>query len=284
MNLSQLFIAITFVLMLSCNNSTPAVRPANTATDSLSKSDESHNARPVHWSYSEHGGPADWAKLSPVYAACGSGHSQSPINLLTPGAKGSAEWSIDYKTTSLEIKHNEHVEELINNGHTIQVTTEKGSSIRYENKTYALKQFHFHSPSEHTIDGKNFPLEIHLVHQAADESLAVIAVLVQEGKHNINFDQLIKFLPDQPGEKIINDSVQINVGINVPKELDAYHYIGSLTTPPCTENVQWLVLKNLIQMDKEQLRAFSSRLKTNNRPVQSLNGRVVEVIKMKSSQ
>jgi carbonic anhydrase len=278
------FTAIGLVFILSCNNSTPAIQSANISADSLSASDESHNARPVHWSYSEHGGPTEWAKLSPVYAACGSGHSQSPVNLLSHSTKGAAEWSVDYKTTSLEITHNEHVEELINNGHTIQVTTQKGSSISYDNKTYALKQFHFHSPSEHTIDGSHFPLEIHLVHQAADETLAVIAVLVQEGKHNINFDQLIKYLPDHRGEKIKNDSVQINVGINVPKQLDAYHYIGSLTTPPCTENVQWLVLKNAIQMDKEQVSAFSSRLKTNNRPVQQLNGRVVEVIRMRENR
>ena len=282
MKFSQVFILINLVFILSCNNSTTSVQSVNTSEDTATHVEASDNARPVHWSYTEHGGAEGWAKLSPVYAACGSGNSQSPINLLTHSGKGSSEWKIDYKTTSLEITHNEHVEELINNGHTIQVTTQEGSSIHFANKIYSLKQFHFHSPSEHTIDGKHFPLEIHLVHQAVDKNLAVIGVLVQEGKHNINFDQLIQYLPNSVGEKKTNDSVKIDVGINVPKELDAWHYIGSLTTPPCTENVQWLVLKNPIQMSKDQVAAFSSRLKNNNRPVQQMKGRMLEVVSMQS--
>ena len=269
----QTFMGFTLACLISCNNSPDNIKTENTAVDSISTTTESTSVRPVHWSYKEEGGPAAWAKLTPVYALCGSGKSQSPVNLLTSAGKGSVDWKVDYKTTSLEITHNEHVEELINNGHTIQVTPQEGSSIKYGAKIYALKQFHFHTPSEHTIDGKVFPMEIHLVHQAADKSLAVIGVLIEEGKHNNNFDQLIKYLPNDEGEKRTHDSVKIDVGINVPKELDAYHYVGSLTTPPCTENVQWLVLKNQIQMDREQIEAFSSRLKKNHRPVQPLNER-----------
>ncbi|NEU09571.1 carbonic anhydrase family protein [Flavihumibacter sp. R14] len=265
---------LVFILacMLSCN-SKRAGEEENASADSASIQSE----RPAHWSYSEEGGPAGWAELSPVYALCGSGKSQSPVNILSDAVKGSAEWRIDYKKTPLEIAHHEHVEELINNGHTIQVTPHEGSTITYSGKVYHLKQFHFHTPSEHTINGKHYPMEIHLVHEADDKSLAVIGVLVQEGKHNSNFDQLIKYLPNAAGERKTHDSVSIDVSMNIPEILSAWHYIGSLTTPPCSENVQWLVLTNPVAMSMEQLSAFSSRLKNNNRPVQALNGRMLTI-------
>ena len=267
---------LSLACMVACN-STPATNEENVAGDSTSANTSATSARPVHWSYTEEGGPAGWGKLSPVYAACDSGKSQSPVDLLSDAPEGSPKWKIEYKTTSLRIAHNQQVDELINNGHTIQVSPEKGSTITYEGKLYELKQFHFHTPSEHTINGKHFPMEIHLVHQADDNSLAVIGVLVMEGKHNKNFDQLIKYLPNVPGEKKTHDSVKIEIGITVPKHLYAYHYIGSLTTPPCSGNVQWMVLKNPIAMSKDQITEFSSRMKNNNRPVQPMNDRTLTI-------
>ena len=260
----------------SCN-SNEANKSKEGKTDTSASTVTTKSDRPVHWSYSEEGGPAGWGQLSPVYALCGTGKSQSPINLMAGPGKGASQWKVEYKTTSLRIAHNEHMEELINNGHTIQVTPEEGSAITYNGKVYGLKQFHFHTPSEHTVNGKHSPMEIHLVHQAEDKSLAVIGVLVQEGMHNKNFDQLIKYLPNAPGEKKTHDSVDVTIGVLVPKELYAYHYIGSLTTPPCSENVQWLVLRDPISMSKDQLTAFSSRLKNNNRPTQALNERTLTI-------
>jgi len=269
---------LTFVcagsFLFSCNSESSSKEETKTA-DSPSAPTPSASARPVHWNYSEEEGPTHWAVLTPVYALCGSGKTQSPINLLPDANKGASDWKVEYTTTSLQIGHNENVKELINNGHTIQVTTQEGSSIVYAGKRYELKQVHFHTPSEHTINGKHTPMEIHLVHQSKDDSLAVIGVLVNEGRHNSNFDELIKYLPNAPGEKKTHDSVKINISIHVPKELYAYHYIGSLTTPPCTEHVQWIVLKNPISMDKDQINAFSSRIGINNRPTQSLNGRTL---------
>jgi carbonic anhydrase len=273
---SHVFLAFTLASFLSCD-SVPEEKVEKIAGDSASVTATSTSARPVHWSYTNEGGPKGWAELSPVYAACGSGKSQSPVNLLPNPGAGSTGWKMEYKTTSLRIAHNEHVEELINNGHTIQVTPQEGSSITYSGKVFHLKQFHFHTPSEHTIDGKHSPMEIHLVHQADDQSLAVVGVLVQEGKHNSNFDQLIRHLPNAVGEKKTHDSVNINIAVHVPKDLYAYHYIGSLTTPPCSENVQWMVLKNPISMSKEQVNAFSSRLKNNNRPTQPMNERTLTI-------
>ena len=266
---------IGLACLFSCKNS-PTGKIAKT---NLKKADPTpasvQNPRPVHWSYTEEGGPDGWAKLSPVYADCGSGKSQSPVDLLSNSGKSSSHLKIEYKTTKLKISHNAHVEELINNGHTIEVTPQEGSTISYEGKVYRLKQFHFHTPSEHTINGQHFPMEIHLVHQADDKSLAVIGVLVQVGKHNNNFDQLIKYLPNDVGMKKTYNSVNIEIGNNVPKDLYAYHYVGSLTTPPCTENVQWLVMKTPISMNKEQIAEFASRLKNNSRPTQPMNGRTV---------
>lgn len=273
-----LFLYVCFIFSGSCIiscNSGPEETEEIPSADTASKAAASPSVRPVHWSYSTEGGPKGWADLSPVYAACGSGKTQSPVDLVSSAGKGSPEWKIEYKTTSLQIAHNDHVEELINNGHTIQVTPQEGSTTTYAGKVYHLKQFHFHTPSEHTVNGKHFPMEIHFVHQAGDQTLAVVGVLVQQGKHNANFDQLIKYLPNTAGEKKTHDSVSIDIALKIPKELYAYHYIGSLTTPPCSENVQWLVLRNQISMSKEQVTAFSSRLKNNNRPTQPMNERII---------
>ena len=270
---------ILFLAFFSCQNQAVKEEKVTEVKDTAVAApiEKPASVRPVHWSYSEDGGPAGWSGLSPVYAACGNGKTQSPINLLTNSEKGKTEWKMEYKTTSLKIAHNEHVEELINNGHTIQITPQEGSFINYNNKIYHLKQFHFHTPSEHTLNGKNFPMEIHFVHQSDDNSLAVIGVLIKEGKHNKNFDQLIKHLPNKVGEKMTHDSVNIDISLHVPKELLAYHYIGSLTTPPCTENVQWLVLQKHGEMSKEQINAFASRLNKNNRPVQQLYDRKLTI-------
>lgn len=273
------FISITgcvTMFILSCGqqnqSENTSVQQADTATTVAAES-KPVSARPVHWSYTEEGGPAGWAGLTPVYAACGNGKSQSPINILSNTLKGSPDWTLEYRTTALQIAHHEQVDELINNGHTIQVTPQPGSLMRYAGKVYYLRQFHFHTPSEHTIDGKHAPMEIHFVHESDDKNLAVVGALVKQGKHNANFDQLIRYLPNAVGEKKTHDSVQIDIALHIPRDLWAYHYIGSLTTPPCTENVQWLVLQKPVEMDKAQIEAFASRLNKNNRPTQPLNER-----------
>lgn len=273
------------LLLYSCQQKTskdePVVDVKDTLVPIIVKPD---SVRPVHWSYTDEGGPEGWAALDPVYSACGNGKSQSPIDLISGASQESSSWKINYGTTKLQIAHNEHVEELINNGHTIQVTPEDGGSITYNGKVYYLKQFHFHTPSEHTFIGKHSPMEIHFVNQADDNSLAVIGVLVKEGKENKAIDQLVSHLPNQPGDKITYDSVNIDIALHIPKTFSAYHYIGSLTTPPCTENVQWLVLKEYSVMSKEQIAAFSSRIKKNNRPTQPLNGRKLTTVKLTSDK
>jgi len=139
-------------------------------------------ARPAHWGYDGNDGPANWASLDPVYSKCGDGTHQSPINIENTDVKGGTTWSLDYKVIpSFMIEHTEHMEEIVDNGHTIQVTVDAGSTFTFGGETYELKQFHFHTPSEHTIDGKHMPMEMHMVHQSPDKSLAVISLLFEEG-------------------------------------------------------------------------------------------------------
>ena len=131
---------------------------------------ESASVRPVHWGYEGDEAPEKWGALSPAYALCAQGMHQSPINIETSAVAKGVKWKFDYKNTTLDIAFNEHVEEILDNGHTIQVTVEEGSTFTFEGKAYSLKQFHFHAPSEHTVDGMHAPVEMHLVHQSEDGS------------------------------------------------------------------------------------------------------------------
>ena len=239
------------------------------------------SARPVHWSYSGEAGPKQWPSLSPVYAACGQGRSQSPIDLGASASQGKVNMELDYKTTSLNIAHNELVDDIIDNGHTIQITAQQGSTLKLGGKVFQLKQFHFHTPSEHTLDGKHLPMEMHMVHQSDDGQLAVVGVLIEEGKANNNIAKIIPYLPNAPGESKHLADVNIELNLQIPANREAYHYIGSLTTPPCSENVEWLVLKEKLKFSAEQINAFSSRMHNNNRPVQPLHDRKILVDRLK---
>jgi carbonic anhydrase len=177
----------------------------------------------------------------------------------------------------LQIAHNQHVENIIDNGHTIQVNYSKGSALSIGKQVYELKQFHFHTPSENTVTGKHYPMEMHMVHQAADEALAVYAVFFEQGDHNKNFDVIVKNLPDQPGYAHDLKDVTVDINALVPGNRNAYHFSGSLTTPPCSEQVNWLVAVEPVPMSAEQIKEFSRRLGDNNRPTQPKHGRVITV-------
>ena len=265
--------ALAIVFLVSCNSKPkeaeqPVEEPIAAAPVS---------ARPVHWGYAGEDGPTNWATLTPVYALCGEGKSQSPINIDKASVKGNANWSFDYKTTSLRIAHNEHMDDILDNGHTIQVTVDEGSTFTFAGKTYSLKQFHFHTPSEHTIDGKNLPLEMHMVHQSDDKALAVVSILFEEGKvPNENIAKIVANLPGAKGESKHITDANLDLQVHLPKDNQAYHYIGSLTTPPCSEDVQWLVLRETKKVTVDQVAAFASKIGPNNRPVQGLNDCTVE--------
>jgi carbonic anhydrase len=270
----QLLVFGVIITAVQCNTK----QKEATETVPATQPGESTSSRPVHWGYEGEDGPASWASLSPVYALCEEGKSQSPINIVKTDAKGGATWKLDYKTTSLRIAHNEHMDEIIDNGHTIQVTVDEGSTFTFGDKTYDLKQFHFHTPSEHTIDGQHAPMEMHMVHQGEDGSLAVVGVLFKESQvPNENFAKIVANLPNAKGESKHITDMNLELKVHLPNDNYAYHYVGSLTTPPCSEGVQWLVLRDPVSLTADQIAAFSTRIGPNNRPTQAVNDRTINV-------
>ena len=219
----------------------------------------------THWGYGGEEGPEHWGDLSPTYSLCKVGKSQSPIDI--SGAKNArlATIKFNYKTTPIDI---------VNNGHTIQLNYAKGSSINFGGKPYALLQFHFHSPSEHHINGKPYDMVAHLVHQAADGQLGVIGVLMKVGKAHPVIAQLWKHLPETANEQnTLADT--LNVADLLPANHRYFNYSGSLTTPPCSEGVNWIVLETPVAVSAEQVAQFNRLFPKSVRPVQALNGRTV---------
>lgn len=219
----------------------------------------------IHWEYSGEAGPEHWAKLDPEYSAC-AGKNQSPVNLTA---------FVESELAPLVFSYGGGSAEILNNGHTVQINALPGSSLSVDGMQFALKQFHFHAPSENLIDGKSFPLEAHLVHADQDGHLAVVAVLFTEGAANTVLEKAWAHLPETAG-----DPLTLPPGISpldlLPSNRDYYRYNGSLTTPPCSEGVRWLVMKNPVPASKAQVDAFTHVMHhPNNRPVQAVNARSV---------
>jgi carbonic anhydrase len=223
-------------------------------------------AHPPHWAYSGPEGPLRWGKLDPSYAACSLGHAQSPVDITHAKPVDLPALKLDYKAVPLSI---------IDNGHTIQVNYAPGSTLAVGDKTYTLKQFHFHHPSEEHVNGKGFPLVAHLVHADTDGRLAVVAVLFEQGNANPMIDTLWKNIPSEKEKPRDIPSVSIQAQDLLPNERGYFTYIGSLTTPPCSEGVAWYVLKSHATVSPEQVAAFAKLYQMNARPIQSTNGREV---------
>jgi len=218
-----------------------------------------------HWTYTGPEGPAHWGDLSKDYHACKVGKSQSPVNISRKKASGSRPISISYESKAVSI---------VNNGHTIQINIADGSTITVDGKSYKLLQFHFHTPSEHTINGKPADMVAHLVHKAADGQLGVIGILMKKGNENAALAEFWAHMPEHAGTTA-NLAVNVNARNLLPSDLSYYSYSGSLTTPPCSEGVNWMLLKNPVDVSARQIAAFKSIIHQNIRPVQPLNGRKV---------
>jgi carbonic anhydrase len=218
-----------------------------------------------HWSYKAHGGAANWAELDPAFTTCKLGHEQSPIDI-----RG----AIKAKLPPIGFAYAAGPAEVVNNGHTIQVTTASGGSIKLPTGEYKLVQFHFHHPSEESVNGKRYPMVVHMVHQNDEGKLAVVALLVKEGKTNAALAPVFKAMPAKEGEK--KPVADFDPAKLLPASQGYYAYVGSLTTPPCSEGVRWQVMKTPIEVSAAQLHAFSQRYSMNARPVQPLNGRTLE--------
>ena len=219
-----------------------------------------------HWTYAGEEGPQHWGDLSAEYATCGTGHMQSPIDLADAEATGSVKLATDYKAVPLVV---------LNNGHTVQFNTEGGGTLTEAGIAYDLLQVHFHAPSEHVVKGKHAPLEAHFVHRSKDGTLSVIGVFIVEGKANPALATLIRYLPTKVTPATAVEGVTIDPNDLLPASMAMYRYMGSLTTPPCSEGVNWHVLSTSITASKGQIEALSAVLHMNARPVQPLNERLL---------
>jgi carbonic anhydrase len=220
----------------------------------------------THWAYSGPEGPLHWGTLDSSYSACSAGHTQSPIDITHSRPSELPSLKPNYKAVPLNI---------IDNGHTIQVNYAGGSTLTVGDKTYTLKQFHFHHPSEEHVNGKGFPLVAHLVHADADGNLAVIAVLFEQGKSNLLIETLWRSIPSEKGQALDISAISVQVKDLLPKDLAYFTYAGSLTTPPCSEGVTWYVLTSHVTVSPEQVAAFSKIYPMNARPIQPINGREI---------
>jgi len=220
-----------------------------------------------HWSYVGHTGPAQWAALDHEFAACKVGHVQSPIDIRGAKAADLPPIVFDYKPSPLRV---------IDNGHTIQVNYAPGSSISVGGARYELVQFHFHRPSEEKIQGKSHDMVAHLVHKNAEGKLAVVAVLLDKGGASLPAIETIWAHIPKEKEKEAAPEVTVDAATLLPSERGYYAFQGSLTTPPCSEEVRWLVLKQPVKIADREVAAFGKLYSMNARPTQPLNGRVVE--------
>ena len=225
--------------------------------------------RPVggaHWSYEGDTGPAGWAQLRPEYSACGSGLRQSPIDI-RDGIKVELDAvQFDYRPSSFRV---------IDNGHTVQVNVAAGNTIEITGKRYELVQFHFHRPSEERIDGKPFDMVVHLMHKGTDGRQAVVAVLLDRGSAQPIVQAVWNNLPLEKGDEVAARS-PIDLNALLPTDRRYYTYMGSLSEPPCSEGVLWMVMKTPVQVSPEQIGIFSRLYPMNARPVQSASGRLIK--------
>ncbi len=226
-------------------------------------------AEPTHWSYEGEGAPEHWGEISNEFKTCQTGMRQSPIDIQTQSAQ-------EEYLAPLDIKYIDGPVELLNNGHTLQakMTQYASDSILLNGYPYALEQFHFHAPSEHTIDSKHFALEMHLLHKNHEGKIVVVAVMFNIGEPNEALSSLWQSIPLKGNYTPLYSPVDINQLL--PADKTWWRYSGSLTTPPCSENVTWIIMKSPLTLSQEQLNEFMHVMHhDNNRPVQPLNGRVV---------
>ncbi|MFN8498853.1 MAG: carbonic anhydrase family protein [Anaerolineae bacterium] len=219
---------------------------------------------PVHWSYEGAEGPEYWGSLSKDFALCSTGKEQSPVNIPSSAAVNPADLKFDYKASPLEI---------LNNGHTIEGEYHEGSTLTLDGVAYKLVQFHFHNPSEHEANGKLDAMELHLVHKNDNGDVAVVGVWIEPGAENKALAPVFGNLPKEQQDAKPVAGATVNAADFLPTTQTYYRYSGSLTTPPCTQGVKWIMMSTPVTASAEQLAAYKAIMYPTNRPVQPLNGR-----------
>jgi carbonic anhydrase len=220
----------------------------------------------IHWDYEGEGRPDNWGRLKPEFATCASGKRQSPIDIRDGIRVDQPAIGFDWRPSQFRI---------VDNGHTVQVHV-GGSSIVLLGKRYELIQFHFHRPAEERVNGRGFEMVTHFVHKAEDGKLAVVAVLMEGGAENPFIQTLWNHMPLEKNQDVAPPSATVDPSAFLPADRGYYSYMGSLTTPPCTEDVLWLVMKQPVQVSAEQISIFSRLYRHNARPVQPSFGRLIK--------
>jgi carbonic anhydrase len=235
------------------------------AAPAVARSEHGHD---IHWSYEGEGGPQAWGQLKPDFRTCGTGKRQSPIHI---------EDSITLQGPAEPIQFNYQPSSgtVINNGHTIQVDVYGDNFITVRGSTYKLIQFHFHYPSEERINYKSYAMVAHLVHRNPEGQLAVVAVLLDPGVANSLVNQVWTYMPLDAGDKVRMPDGLLDLKELLPQDQRYYQFLGSLTTPPCSEGVLWMVLKQPVTLSREQIKLFGQLFPNNARPLQPVNGRPI---------
>ena len=231
-------------------------------------SDAGAHGGDVHWAYEGETGPQNWGKLKPEFNVCAIGKRQSPINIEESATlQGPAE--------PLQFNYTASSGTVVNNGHTIQVDLYGENTLTVRGSVYKLVQFHFHTPSEEQVNYRHFAMVAHLVHKNSEGQLAVVAVLLDPGVANTLINKVWTYMPLDTSDRVRLPGGIIDMNELLPKDQRYYQFIGSLTTPPCTEGVLWMVMKHPTQLSREQIRLFQQLFPNNARPVQPVNGRAV---------
>jgi len=273
-------VAAKIKAVLDKHRGTEVAPPAQPSAERVAKAIRNGHAAPEahggptakghdpHWSYEGSYGPEHWARVKPEFNTCAIGKRQSPVHIQeSVTLQGPAEpLQFDYRPSGGSV---------VNNGHTIQVDLEPGNTLSVRGSTYELLQFHFHHPSEERVNQRSFAMVAHLVHKNHEGQLAVVAVLIDPGAANGLINKVWTHMPLDSGDRVRLPAGLIDLRELLPADQRYYQFMGSLTTPPCTEGVLWNVLKSPVTVSREQLKLFSQIFPNNARPVQALNGRVV---------
>jgi carbonic anhydrase len=278
-NSISIFSSLAIALFAGCSKSPekkpdaltlePHPKTSSQATSNTESHHYFHKEEKPHaaaWGYSGDTGPSHWGELDGRYSLAKTGQQQSPIDLTNAIKETLPTIQFDYFPSKID---------LVYNGHTVEEIEDKASSITVDGDQFVLQQFHFHSPSEHTIDGKHSDMEMHLVHKSEDGRIAVIGVMINSGSDNAAYDAVWNYLPSATNRER-KEAVQIDASTLLPESRDYFRYSGSFTTPPCTEGVLWMVLQNDVELSQNQIDRFRKIIDANNRPVQPLNDRQID--------
>ena len=221
-------------------------------------------ASEVNWGYDGDEGPDHWGDLCPAYKMAKTGAHQSPIDIISSTLANPADLLFDYQPSALNI---------VNTSHTIQANDDAGSTLQVDGLTYELVQYHFHNPSENTVDGSATPMEMHLVHRNGNGDIAVVGVFLVDGKENEAYAPVFDNMPATIGEPVTIPDVSVNAADLLPVDQTYWRWDGSLTTPPCTEGVKWFMMTTPVEVSARQIDTYKALYTGNARPVQPMNER-----------